>query len=230
MFRSRKTCLLGLVATISAHAAAQYSPEYKSLGNGAMRAPYVLANFGVAPVQPSVINYLDAIHSASKRYYRGRTEVDTNYSSQCQSLTHAENLYFQRGGFYQYGPNDCSMFVCDFLSEYTTTIPRRFTTPSLFSPSFMNNRGFVQVQNIYTDVQEYDVVVFRYYDVDFDSQGGHCGIAVWKNGKLCIEHNSSGNKGLAWTPIEEFFSKMARSPSLDGPHIFRWGVQTSAQN
>jgi hypothetical protein len=150
------------------------------------------------------------------------TEEDARAKLGRAALTAAEDNYFLRGARYQYGPNDCSTFVCDFIENFSRSVSRRFTTDRLFSPAFMARIGYVEVTNLFADLQEYDIVVFRYFDSDFMTEGGHCGILVWRDGKLCVEHNSSSNKGLARTPIEEFYGNIAGIKGLRGPKIFRW--------
>jgi len=167
-----------------------------------------------------VVTYLDGILPSGLLKYQG--QQTSQWTSANKALTFAEENFHRKGGYYHLGPNDCSTFVCDFLSQFSTTISRRFTTDTLFSPAFMNNRGFVQVGDITRNLEEFDVLVYRYFDGDFQSQGGHCGIVVWKDGQLCIEHNSSSNKGLVCTPIEEFYRSVATRRDLRGPNVFRW--------
>ncbi len=218
--RMKFAALLCSCCPVLAYAQAAYGPNLASVGNGRPSLSETQSTWSFGPVQVSVILALDGIRDSVRRYYHGISDggIDTLNAS----LTFAQDRFFEKGGKYAYGPNDCSTFVCDFLGQFTTTVPRRFTTASLFDHGFMNDHGFIPVEDIYCDAREFDVIVYRYYDIDFNAEGGHCGLVVWKDGKLCVEHNSSSQKGLAWTPIEDFYRRMANMPDLRGPHLFRW--------
>lgn len=181
-------------------------------------------NSTVVLVPQTAIYPFGDIESNWRPRYQGTqpTEMDARSKLGRAALTVAEDNYYLHGARYQYGPNDCSTFVCDFIESFSQSVSRRYTTDRLFSPAFMARIGFVEVTNLFADLQEYDILVFRYFDSDFMAEGGHCGILVWRDGKMCVEHNSSSNKGLARTPIEEFYGNIAGIKGLRGPKIFRW--------
>ena len=153
--------------------------------------------------------------------------------TQSLSLKDAEDKFQQRGGKYIFGPNDCSIFLTDYLKSRGVRFNRsgieitnRLTTENLYETSFMKGNGFEPVSA--DKVKENDILVYRYYDIDLKAECGHCGIVVWKNSTLSVEHNSSGNKGLATTPMNIFLERVAlEKRTKDDSHppeikYFRW--------
>lgn len=216
MFPMRLALAAGFVG-LSTFVNAQYGPKEFGFDFGRL-AP---GSSTVALTDSSFTTFLDAARNEAARTYAEAPRQQSNPKAE-KALATAEQLYFQRGGYYQFGPNDCSTFVCDFLQNYTQCVSRRVTTGTLYDSEFMNHRGFVQLSSPFRDLQPYDILVYRYFDTDFMSQGGHCGILVWKEGKMCVEHNSSSNKGLAVTPVTEFYRKLVGRNELQAPKIFRW--------
>ena len=207
---------LGSVATAQSFGPVEYGFSFHGSIPG-----IVPMNQSLALSNGLVVSYLDSIRNVAAHVYQGKEPMEENAQG-LAALHSAEELFQQRGGVYRFGPNDCSVFVCDFLAKYNQSVSHRFTTDHLFSSDFMNRLGFVELSSPFRDLQAYDVLVYRYFDVDFMSEGGHCGVLVWKDGKMCVEHNSSSNKGLATTPIDEFYRSLCTRPGLRGPKIFRW--------
>ncbi len=138
------------------------------------------------------------------------------------SLQFAEEKFQARGGKYVYGPNDCSTFISDFLQKRGLGIVGRKTTSQLYNAAYMKSKGLVMVDLATEPVREFDVIVYRCYDLDIQGPSGHCGVFVWKDGNLCVEHNSSSNEGLAATPVDAFYEKMNSAIELQPPKIYRW--------
>ena len=130
--------------------------------------------------------------------------------SSSPALLKAEARYFERGGRYIWGTNDCSRFVVDYLKNTGVMFIERPTTKELYDDSYMGSLKMKRVNVSLDEVSEYDVVVYRYTN-DRGELAGHCGVIVRKDGTLKVEHNSLSGGGLQASPFEAYVSKMAEN-------------------
>lgn len=124
--------------------------------------------------------------------------------------------FAERGGAYEWGTNDCSVFVLDFLKASGVSIRRRLTTKELYDVGIMRGIGFDQVQ---TAEQTGEVVVFRYME---RRPAGHCGLVVRHGDELVIVHNASSAGGVMVETWEQFLRRAESfGAARDSVRVFR---------
>lgn len=117
-----------------------------------------------------------------------------------RALDFAMQRFVERGGSYQFGPNDCSTFVTDYLEGLGAPLRSRLTTKLMMDPGVTRQVG---LQPVSTQPSVGDILVFRYVN----SQGemcGHCGVLTMRDGELLVKHNSLRYGGVVEEPYENF--------------------------
>ena len=116
----------------------------------------------------------------------------------------AVTRFAERGGEYVLGPNDCSIFVIDFLKACGKPVKRRYTTGDFWKPSVM---GGLKMKPTKLGVTEHAVFVTRY----INAKGrwvGHCGVVLTRNGETIFIHNSEASGGVVVEPSLSFEGRM----------------------
>lgn len=114
------------------------------------------------------------------------------------ALTYAAERYFERGGRYIWGTNDCSVFVSDYLIKRIPAIKQRFTTAG-FDSIYISDHGFEDA----TKPKAGDVINYRYLSKKTNQTAGHCGVVWQRLDGMFVIHNCL-SKGLVIQPYVDF--------------------------
>ncbi|MCG9896090.1 MAG: hypothetical protein MH204_11510 [Fimbriimonadaceae bacterium] len=121
-------------------------------------------------------------------------------------LQAATKRYFQRGGKYIWGRNDCSKFILDYLKARGSRVSMRHTTASLLWPGTMPGLGYGPAGAAPEEGEE-QIWVFRYRGDD-GGPAGHTGIALGLGGRTVYIHNVSREGGLIWEEEDDFRARV----------------------
>lgn len=144
--------------------------------------------------------------------------ADSADFQQNPALRFAFAQYRDRGATYVWGPNDCSVFVTDYLKGIGAPVKQRLTTALLADPSQLRPLGFT-VQT--TSPGPGDILVYRYRN-GLGQMRGHCGIVVEREDGLWVAHNTQSHGGVVLETLDSF---RASANSLS-PEVFRCFRQT----
>ncbi len=100
--------------------------------------------------------------------------------------------YKQRGGKYQLGPNDCSVFVTDYMKARGKSIKRRWTTAEIWKQNLMQGIKMIPAQ--YATAPE-QVFCIRYQNKE-NKWVGHTGIVRQMGESWEFVHNSEAAQGV----------------------------------
>lgn len=112
----------------------------------------------------------------------------------------ATRKFFERGGKYDWGPNDCSVFVTDVLKSSGAEVTQRYTTVELADASLMKKLGFFVKPS---PSKHGDLIVFRYLNSERKARG-HCGVVVVIQNQTYVLHNTSRFGGLVLQTLSSF--------------------------
>lgn len=115
-------------------------------------------------------------------------------------INYAQAKFWERGGTYQWGPNDCSVFVTDFLKASGSKITKRLTTAELANSKEMAKLGYVKN---FSNLKAGDILVFRYRNQKGQLRG-HCGVTVQLGNEQYVVHNTAGHGGLVIQELANF--------------------------
>lgn len=121
-----------------------------------------------------------------------------------RQINAAVTRFAERGGEYVLGPNDCSIFVIDFLKACGKPVKRRYTTGDFWKPSVMNG---LKLKPTKLGVTEHAVFVTRYVNAK-GRWVGHCGIVLTRDGQTVFIHNSEASGGVVVEPSLSFEGRM----------------------
>lgn len=116
------------------------------------------------------------------------------------ALTYAKKMYESRGNKYIWGPNDCSVFVTDYLKGVGAKVQRRYTTTDLVDPGLLAKLGFTTATD---SPQPGDIIVFKYKN-DQGALRGHCGIVTEWNRRVYVVHNTEAYGGVIMQTLPSF--------------------------
>jgi hypothetical protein len=119
-------------------------------------------------------------------------------------LQFALQQFTARGGAYELGPNDCSVFVTDYLKACGKPIKRRWTTVELWKPTLMEALGMRQVQ--FGETRQ-SVFCIRYINAK-GKWVGHCGVVLNDDGETTFVHNSEAGGGVIVERTISFEARM----------------------
>lgn len=134
-------------------------------------------------------------------------EIRPALLKQNPAVAKAYQNYISRGGTYQWGPNDCSVFVTDYLRAKGCDISRRLTTWDLSQPKNLQAVGYRVTAS---PPRPGDVLVYRYRNSRGEVRG-HCGIVTAFQGKVWVVHNMA-TTGAVMQKLPSF-DRMVRSSS-----------------
>ncbi|MCU0316041.1 MAG: NlpC/P60 family protein [Fimbriimonadaceae bacterium] len=123
------------------------------------------------------------------------TEVEVSKSP---ALKYAAEKYWERGGNYQWGTNDCSVFVSEYLMKRGVPIKSRLTTALLAKPDVAQH-GLSRV----SEPRPGDILNYRYRRPQDQTTKGHCGVVVQRGDELWVMHNNSVS-GLVVETLDRF--------------------------
>ncbi len=135
-------------------------------------------------------------HLGPSSFRRPTGETSIPYGLQA-----AAKRYFQRGGKYEWGANDCSMFLIDYLKAHDVPFTRRLTTKEFADPRLMKQLGLNRVTD---SLKPGDVLVYRFRN---GRSYGHCGVVVLERGDIKVVHNSKAAGGLTTSSYDDFIEK-----------------------
>lgn len=109
-----------------------------------------------------------------------------------KAINSAYLKYKQRGGKYQLGPNDCSVFVTDYMKARGKPIKRRWTTAEIWKQNLM--QGIKMNPAKYATAPE-QVFCIRYQNKE-NKWVGHTGIVRKMGESWEFVHNSEAARGV----------------------------------
>lgn len=102
----------------------------------------------------------------------------------------ATRTYLQRGGTYDWGPNDCSTFVTDYMTSAGMRIGRRLTTADLASEATQTKLRLQKVDG----PRDGAIFVWRYQGRK--GERGHTGVVVQQGRRRYFVHNAASAGGF----------------------------------
>jgi hypothetical protein len=146
-----------------------------------------------------VINYLNN----SVKLYK---DIPNQVFTRQPEIKSAYGTYVKNGAKYIWGPNDCSVFVMNYIKACNKQVPFRPTTATLMEPKFMSDIGFKKVE---TATKTGDIIVYRYLNND-NQWRGHTGVVAWHNNRLWVVHNTASYSGVVMEDLNQFTEKATR--------------------
>jgi len=133
-------------------------------------------------------------------------EVPTQVFTLQPEIKSAYATYVKNGNKYIWGPNDCSVFVMNYLKACDKKVPFRPTTATLMETKFMSDLGFRQTDQV---TKTGDIIVYRYLNSD-NQWRGHTGVVAWHNNRLWVVHNTSSHGGVVMEDLNQFNANATR--------------------
>lgn len=146
-----------------------------------------------------IIHYINN----SVRLYK---EVPPQVFTRQPEIKSAFATYVKNGNKYIWGPNDCSVFVMNYMKACNRNAPFRPTTETLMETKFMSDLGFRQSE---TTTKTGDIIVYRYLNQD-NQWRGHTGVVAWHNNRLWVVHNTASYGGVVMEDLNQFKEKAER--------------------